>query len=278
MSRLRSILAIALAAATTSSALAASPGTVQRVRAAAAAAIKEPRGENYRGAVQSYPYVEGAVFRLVTAPEHVTDIALEPGEALVAVAAGDTARWTVGDTMSGAGTGQRVHVMIKPLAPGLSTNLIITTDRRVYHLALVSTANAAMAAVSWTYPHGSLLAIERGASGAQAVLQAPHTVELVHLEFGYTIGGDRPAWRPLRAFDDGRQVYIEFPAALGQGEAPPLFVTGADGAAELVNYRVSGRYYVVDRLFDRAELRLGGKRQTIVRIVRDAGRREGQPK
>ena len=39
-------------------------------------------------------------------------------------------------------------------------------------------------------------------------------------------------------------------------EAPPLFVIG-DSGPELTNYRIAGRYYVVDRLFNQAELRLG---------------------
>lgn len=266
MKRLRFIIAPVAVASMTSSA-AAGPGPVERVRAAAAAAIKEPQIQDYRGAIQSYVYAEGAVYRLVTAPEHVTDIALEAGEALVAVAAGDTARWTVGDTTSGAGEARRVHIMLKPLAPGLATNLIITTDRRVYHLALSSTARTAMAAVSWTYPHDSLLAIERAASAMRDAGGVPAAVDPVRLDFRYVIRGDKPAWRPLRAFDDGRQVYIEFPATLGQGVAPPLFVTGKGGEPELVNYRVSGRYYVVDRLFDRAELRQGTKRQTVVHVV-----------
>jgi type IV secretion system protein VirB9 len=89
------------------------------------------------------------------------------------------------------------------------------------------------------------------------------------LNFNYRIEGDRPPWRPLRAFDDGRQVFIEFPPTVADGEAPPLFVTGEGGRTELVNYRVRGRYYVVDRLFAAAELRLGEKRQQVVRIVRD---------
>jgi type IV secretion system protein VirB9 len=50
-----------------------------------------------------------------------------------------------------------------------------------------------------------------------------------------------------------------------------LFVTGDNGRAELINYRIRGLYYVVDRLFAAAELRMGGKRQQVVRIVR--GRR-----
>src|SRR3546814_5317255 len=77
------------------------------------------------------------------------------------------------------------------------------------------------------------------------------------LNFHYAISGDKPAWRPLRAFDDGRQTFIEFAPSIAVGEAPPLFVIGDDGEAQLVNYRVAGRYYVVDRLFGAAELRLG---------------------
>lgn len=90
------------------------------------------------------------------------------------------------------------------------------------------------------------------------------------INFNYRIGGAKPAWRPLRVFDDGRQTFIEFPASLSVGEAPPLFLTDQRGEAQLVNYRQSGRYYVVDRLFSSAELRLGTKRQAVVRIERVA--------
>ncbi|MFX7265426.1 TrbG/VirB9 family P-type conjugative transfer protein, partial [Acinetobacter baumannii] len=88
-------------------------------------------------------------------------------------------------------------------------------------------------------------------------------VTVESLNFDYAIGGDKPAWRPIRAFDDGRQTYIEFSPNIAVGEAPPLFVIGDDGEAQLVNYRVAGRYYVVDRLFGAAELRLGGKKQKV---------------
>jgi type IV secretion system protein VirB9 len=88
------------------------------------------------------------------------------------------------------------------------------------------------------------------------------------LNFRYRIEGDDPPWRPLRAFDDGRKVYIQMPSGLSQGEAPPLFVAGADGRPNLVNYRVRGSYYIVDRMFGVAELRLGESPQRIVRIIR----------
>ena len=72
----------------------------------------------------------------------------------------------------------------------------------------------------------------------------------------------------MRAFDDGRRVFIEFPAGIGEGEMPPLFILGPKGQSELVNYQVRPPYYIVDRLFAQAELRLGAAPQQIVCITR----------
>ena len=73
----------------------------------------------------------------------------------------------------------------------------------------------------------------------------------------------------MPAFDDGDKVFIQFPFSIGRSEAPPLFVQTEAGDSALVNYRVKGRYYVVDRLFERAELRLGEKKQQVVKIMRE---------
>jgi type IV secretion system protein VirB9 len=244
-----------------------------RVRRANKKATQEPAAPAFVNAVQVYPYADGVLYRLFAAPERVTDVALQPGEAIVSVAAGDTARWTVGDTTSGAGDSKRVHILVKPFTAGLSTNLVITTDRRAYHLQLESTPATAMAALSWTYPQNELIAIRRQQASAEAAKPAAAGLAVEQLNFGYAVSGHKPSWRPLRAFDDGRQTFIEFPASVGVGEAPPLFVIGDRGDVQLVNYRMSGRFYVVDRLFDAAELRLGAKKQSVVRISRTAGDR-----
>jgi type IV secretion system protein VirB9 len=246
-----------------------------RVQSANREALREPSRAGYVNAVQVYPYSEGTLYRLYAAPERVTDIALQPGETVTAVAAGDTVRWTVGDTTSGSGPARRVHILVKPFSASLATNLVITTDRRVYHLQLESTRATAMAALSWTYPQDALIALQRSEAAAEAAMPIATGLAVENLRFGYRIDGDNPPWRPVRAFDDGRQTFIEFPPTITQGQAPPLFVLGEQGEAELVNYRMAGRYYVVDRLFARAELRLGAERQSVVRIIReDAGRRE----
>jgi type IV secretion system protein VirB9 len=240
----------------------------QRVDAANKAALEEPTAHGYVNAVQVYPFTDGALYRLYAAPEQVTDIALQPGETLASVSAGDTVRWVVGDTTSGSGSGKQVHVLVKPFAAGLTTNLIIMTDRRSYHLELESTDRTSMAAISWTYPQDQLIALRQQDQQADAVAPIAENVALSDLHFRYEITGDRPPWRPVRAFDDGSKVYIEFPSRIDQGEAPPLFVVGPEGDNQLVNYRVRGNYYVVDRLFAAAELRLGEEPQQVVRISR----------
>src|SRR5262249_20857711 len=153
-------------------------------------------------AIQVYPFTTGALYRVYAAPEKVSDIALQPGEQLVAVSAGDTVRWVVGDTASGSGDTKQVHILAKPIAPGLKTNLVIATDRRTYHLELESTDATYLAAVSWTYPQDELIALHQrneSAKDSQA-LTVDRGLSLDQLRFRYAITGDRPPWRPLRAF------------------------------------------------------------------------------
>ena len=201
----------------------------RRIGDANDAARIQPVRDGFLNAIQQYPWTDGALYQVYTAPGQVTDIVLQEGEQLVGpgpVAAGDTVRWIIGDTVSGSGGTARVHILAAAAAPA--------------------------------------------ATG----------VDVSALNFRYRIEGDRAAWKPVRAFDDGRQVFVEFPAGISQGEMPPLFVTGAAGDAELVNYRVQGRYMVVDRLFAAAELRLGDRRsEQRVRIVRDGANtaRRGRP-
>lgn len=239
-----------------------------QVTAANRAALREPSSAGYVGAVQIYPWSEGALYRLYAAPERVTDIALQPGETVTSVAAGDTVRWTVGDTTSGSGDTRRTHILVKPYSAGLRTNLLIMTSRRAYHVELESRPTAAMAALSWTYPQDELIALRHTRETTEAAAPVASGLAVEALNFNYAISGDRPAWRPIRAFDDGRQTFIEFPPSIAVGEAPPLFVVGEGGDVQLVNYRVAGRYYVVDRLFGAAELRLGERHQQVVRIAR----------
>jgi len=248
----------------------------ERVTQANAAARIQPVRNGFINAVQVYPFSPGALYQVYAAPGEVTDISLQQGEQLVGsgpVAAGDTVRWIVGDTESGAGNSKKVHILVKPTRPDLVTNLVINTDRHTYLMELRSTEKTYMASVSWQYPEDQLIALRRQNALAEAAAPIETAVNISALNFRYSIEGDDPPWRPLRAFDDGSKVYIEFPSGFRQGEMPPLFVIGPAGGSELVNYRVRQNYYVVDRLFAAAELRLGDKdSERRVRIVRTDGR------
>ena len=252
----------------------------KRVNQANAAARVQPVRNGFINSMQVYPFVDGALYQVYASPGQITDIGLQPGEQLVGsgpVAAGDTVRWIIGDTESGTGVGKQVHILVKPTRPELTTNLVINTDRRTYHMELRSTPSTYMASVSWQYPQDQLIALRRQNTEAQAAEPVANGIDLARVNFRYEVTGDRAAWRPLRAFDDGKQVFIEFPRGIGQGEMPPLFVVGPRGnTSELVNYRVRGNYMIVDRLFAAAELRFGAdKNQKRVRISRTDGVRSG---
>jgi type IV secretion system protein VirB9 len=249
------------------------PSSSLPVAAATEAARVSPRPAGWQGATQLFVYAPGGLYQVYAAVGQVTDIMLQEGETLSdtgAVAAGDTVRWVIGEASSGIGSGRRTHILVKPTDPGLRTNLVINTDKRTYHVELRSTPSTYMASVGWSYPQDELIAVRARIEAASAVAatQVQTGIDPAKLDFAYRLSGAMPPWKPAQVFDDGVKTYLLFPTTIAQSELPPLFLIGEKNKAELVNYRVSGRYMVVDRLFSIAELRLGTKKQQVVRIER----------
>jgi type IV secretion system protein VirB9 len=239
-------------------------------RAAIAQANAEARAastaDGFVGGVQMFGYEPGRIYEVWTAPYRVSTLTLAPGETVTSKAAGDTVRWQIGETTSGSGTAQRTHVLLKPLEAGLETNLVLTTSQRVYMLMLRSGSGEAFnAAVAWRYPDAPLVpAAEPAPSSVEARLEPER------LDGRYKIEprGRRPRWTPSAVFSDGARTFITLAPDAAIDEAPVLFVLAPDGEAQVVNYRQQDGVLVVDRVFDRAELRLGSKRPQIVRISR----------
>ena len=198
-------------------------------------------------------------------PSYVSTILLEPGETLTDIAAGDTARWMVTQAESETAEDPRTVVLVKPNASGLRTNIVLITDRRTYLIEAVAQSGAAYSAqIAWSYPRSEATAVAAPIDG-------------VNLNYRVrTTRGARPVWLPTRVFDDGRRTWIEFSPNVEASDLPPLFVITSEGA-ELVNYRTlqgpSGQRYMIDRIFDVAELRLGTRAPTIVRIERNPAAR-----
>ena len=244
---------------------------LQAIEYANQSARQSPDEASYTNAIMNYGYTSGALYQIHTAPLRLTDIQLEPGEEIIGKpAAGDTVRWVLGVNKSVQDGLPQQHVLIKPVASGLATTLVINTNRRTYLLELTSHKETYMAAVSWQYPQR----VQRASLDrlrAQALRQpAPPSVDLDNLNFAYRVEARQgnPHWTPTRVFDDGRRVFIRFPSGFQQGEAPALFVTARNGQSQMVNYRVKNGHYIVDRLFSTAELRVGSDAADVVRIAR----------
>jgi type IV secretion system protein VirB9 len=233
-----------------------------------------------------FPYGERQPI-LYCKPLRVCDIQLEPGETVLNIALGDSERWISSKMESGPAEARESHVIVKPTEFDISTNLVITTDRRVYHLGLISTMEEKggyFRSVRFYYPQDTVqrwadaaeLASEQARRERERDVARLPVVSPESLNFAYDIDGDRVPWRPVQAFDDGTRVFIQMPEAMRVTEAPALFVL-ADGEEQaLVNYRVRGRFYVVDKLFSEAVLVLGvgghEKRVTVMRQPRTSRR------
>jgi type IV secretion system protein TrbG len=269
---------VALTRRTTPIALAANPTSgPDAIRLANVEALAPSRADGFVNAAQVFPYETGRVFEIWTAPLRITTISLELGETITNKASGDTERWMIGDTTSGTGATLQTHILVKPYRATIATNMVVTTNRRVYLLSLraAESADAFNSAVTWTHPQPLP---NSGAQTANAPLAIAgplgRTASIDGLNQNYRIkaGWRRPPWTPVSVSDDGRQTFVTFPESLASTEAPPLFVIADNGEAQLVNWRKQGNVYVVDRLFQKAELRLGGTSPKVVRIERKEAR------
>jgi len=226
------------------------------------ASRQRPSREGFQAARQIYSFEPGAIYELYANPNYVSTILLEPGETLNNIAAGDTSRWMVTQADGETEGEGRTIVLVKPQAAGLRTNVVLITDRRTYLIEAISQAGSAYSAqLAWSYPQ------------AEQALQASTPLDGLNLNYRVrTMRGRTPTWSPVRVFDDGRRTWIEFSNDVVASDLPPLFVITGEGA-ELVNYRVTtgqnGARYVVDRVFDIGELRLGTRAPLIVRIERN---------
>jgi P-type conjugative transfer protein TrbG len=235
-----------------------------------------------------YPYGEGPEPLVNCAPLRTTDLQLQPGETITDVAMGDTERWMATPASSGDPLNAVPHLALKPQQAGIETNLTIYTTKHIYHLLLRSHGPATQE-VEFYYPEEVLAAMKEADAAAAkakqetaadppgddnaAVVVKVAAVDPAQLNFSYTINGPNVSWKPVRAFDDNTHVYLQMPAGMKASDAPALLIA-ASGGTQMVNYRVKGNYYVVDRLFNQAILVSGvGREQDRVTIAYAGGMR-----
>ncbi len=214
---------------------------------------------------------------VVCAPLYACDVGLQPGEIVNQVDVGDSPRWKVTPASSGIGKNAITHLIIKPADVGLTSNMIVNTDRRTYNIRLVSKKDGWMPLVSFSYPEDTDAAWEayhqthsqKGSPNA-TVFQESNTLASGELDFNYRLKGDNPRWKPVRVYANASKTFIQFPANAQNHEIPALVILGPGNQDQLVNYRMVGNRYVVDRVIDKAALISGvGRNQSRVEIQRE---------
>lgn len=160
-------------------------------------------------------YVHGASLPTILAsPMQVCDVELQPGEKVNEIIVGDSARWMVESGTSGDTT----HLFVKPVDAGLETTAVVTTDRRVYHLRLVSQRTGHTPYVGFVYSDAMKKKLTetreaRAKERERNALKAAEgrTADVSDLNFNYSLKG-RASWKPARVFDDGEKMYIHLPS------------------------------------------------------------------
>ena len=216
------------------------------------------------GAVE-YPYGYSRP-TLTCAPLHVCSVALQDGEAVTSVSIGDTVRWLLQTATAGA----KPVMMIKPTQAGLSTNLVVTTDKgRIYYMHLVSSKTEYVPMVTWYDPAAmtrDLSAEAQAAARQKAELEATITatrmaaeqakaqrvvadrsvgkLDPTTLDFGYSCAGDA-MFKPARVFANDTHTFIQLPPGVTASDAPAVFNT-SNNETELLNSRLVNGYYIID--------------------------------
>lgn len=228
----------------------------------------------------AYPYGHSQP-TLTCAPLRACVIELEPGEILMAVIAGDTERWIISEAYSGV-DGDTPLVVVKPTTWDLTTNLVISTDRRIYELTLDALPSAKTNTTSnpqqdytrrlrFYYPDDMVRTFREREQRAERVAEAAlkqsipvmnpdFRLENLNFNYKWLRTKDFP-FELEQVFDDGAHVYLKVPTSAQHEVAPVLFVT-ENGERQILNYVVrafgdGGSYYITDRVFKQGVLVVG---------------------
>lgn len=217
-------------------------------------------------------FTYGAVLpSVVCAPLHVCDIALEPGEVVNDINAGDPVRWKISPAISGSGEHKTTHIIVKPTDSALTTNVDISTDRRMYVIKLVSRANDWMPQIGFAYPDdqkASWAAYHQAAEQQQQAAPQPVGDSASQLDFDFRVKGPNVTWKPVRVYTTGGKTYVEFLPAVTHEDLPALVALGTGDTETLVNYRLVGDRFEADKLLRHAALIRGvGRHQQRVEIT-----------
>ena len=206
-----------------------------------------------KGVEVTFPYHPQQVFKIYTQLGFITDVHFEPGETIKYVGGGDTARWQIDNAKTGS-LGRAVeHLFIKPVQNGITTNIVINTDKRSYQL-IVEAGSAYNPMVSWIYPKSDMEIY------AEQQAKSYSSINPTEIDFGYKISDTSYKWSPVDVFRSENKTYFKMKTEIKDTELPAVFVVDDDNKLLLVSYRFVDGYFIVDRVVDKAVFVLGKKK------------------
>lgn len=231
--------------------------------------------QNFIGGTQFYDYNEYKQYPVVCKVLSLTVIQLENGEVPIGVPyLSDTMRWELTGDVWRTIDGLSVQlIIIKPLEPGLTTNMILVTNQRIYQFVLTSTRDSYMPMIKFRYPlsQNKFITAE---TLRQEIERGEREEDGYYMSYNYKIisgwvltGWFKPDWQPVEAWDDGHKTYIRLPRGVLQREYPTVF----EKSSYIINYRINENIMILDKLITDVTLRLNGKR---VRVIKKKGEAE----
>lgn len=219
-----------------------------------------------------FNYAEDNSYQIFLKEDFITTIKLEANEDILYIAGGNIEGVMLDQTRGGKDGSSLVY--IKPLFEDLDTNIVITTDKRVYYFDVKTSKTMFNPMIRFNYPmEREIVAYANESAVARinnpitmADIEAkkyettPYIPTTIIKDVNYEIR-DNNDIAPDLVYNDGLKTYVRLKK--GIQEMPILEVLGEDGKPEKVNQRIEEKdgykFFIVDKLFDKGQTKLGNK-------------------
>ena len=229
--------------------------------------------EDFVGGTSFYDYDENYQYPIFTKEFALTTIILNDDEVMPENSApylSDTTRWEFAGDVWETDRGTRQIIMIKPKRIGITSTMLVMTNKRLYHFILYSTNKEYQPMVKFRYPSEQKF-ITQNIKKVSPVTERNHFDELdmSKVSFNYKISvpilQKKVEWVPKRVYDDGSHTYILLPEVVLQKEFPAIW----EGKDEITNYEHHPSIHnmiIVNKLVDKLTLRVGKQKVTIKKL------------
>lgn len=198
-----------------------------------------------------FSYSPNQLYKIYCRMGFITDLVFKKGETINYVGGGDTAGWSISKTnVDGV-----EHLLVKPVVETGTTNFFIATDKHTYQL-IVNSSNWYNPMVKWVYEETITENLLEKKKNERVITGNVNVSNITDMDFNYVASGNGN--KPELIFSDGEKTYLKFKSI--KNKQVPIFVRAKNRKEmSLVNYTVKDNYYIIDKVFDVAQIRESDK-------------------